>query len=199
MKARPERTPRTQLGAAEDELPRSATVLLLVDVINPLDFFGAEDLASPALAAADAIADLKRRLADEGVAAVYANDNYGRWQSDFGALRERCRQAGGPAAALLKRLAPGPDDITILKPRHSAFYATPLELILAQMRARRLVIVGYAADSCVQMSAMDAYLRGFRVWVPRDCTAAESPQRLEATLRFLQTTLRADVRPARRG
>jgi hypothetical protein len=33
-------------------------------------------------------------------------------------------------------LYPQAHDLTILKPRHSAFYASPLELLLSQMQAR---------------------------------------------------------------
>lgn len=73
--------PANGLGTAR--LPRSERVLLLVDFINPLDFPGGEKFAPVAVAAARATAGLKKRLAGEGVAAVYANDNYGVWHSDF--------------------------------------------------------------------------------------------------------------------
>jgi nicotinamidase-related amidase len=172
------------------------TALLLIDVINPLDFDGAEDLHAGALQAARAIASLKRRLRADGVPAIYVNDNFGHWNSDFRALLARCRADGGAAATLVKRLAPHKDDLTVLKPRHSAFHQTPLELLLERIGVRRLIITGLAADLCVQFSAMDAFVRGYQLWVPEDCTAAESPQRKRAALEWMALALKCRTAPA---
>lgn len=104
--------------------------LLLVDFINPLQFDGAKALAPSALAAARQTARLRRRLDNEGVRTVYANDNYGDWTSDFKALLHRCLALPGDAGRMAKLVAPRRRDFAVLKPRHSAFYATPLELLL---------------------------------------------------------------------
>lgn len=153
-------------------LRRSPRVLLMVDFINPLDFPGAETLAGPAVAAARAAAGLKAALAAEGATTIYANDNYGVWQSDFHSLVSACLGMDGAPAEIARLVYPAAGDLTILKPRHSAFYASPLELLLAEMQARELVICGLATDMCVQLTAGDAFLREFAVWVPADCTAA---------------------------
>ena len=177
-------------------LPRSRRVLLLVDFINPLDFPGGEQLAKPALAAARATAELKERLASERVPTIYANDNYGVWQSDFHTLVSACLGMDGPPGEIAGLLYPQARDLTILKPRHSAFYASPLELLLAQMQARELVICGLATDMCVQLTAMDAFLREFQTWVPADCTAAESAAAKAASLEYMATVLKCDTAPA---
>lgn len=180
-------------------LPRSRRVLLLVDFINPLDFPGSEKLAGPAVAAARATAALKARLESDGVATIYANDNYGGWQSDFHSLVSACLGMDGPAGEIARLLYPQACDLTILKPRHSAFYASPLELLLTEMQARELVICGLATDMCVQMTASDAFLREFKVWVPSDCTAAESPRAKAASLAYMADVLKCDVSPAAAG
>lgn len=184
---------RIQLPA----LPPSPVVLLLIDFINPLDFEGAQQLAPEAVAAARATAALRRTLQARGAQSVYANDNYGVWHADFMAVWQRCRDAGGPSADMARVLAPRRRDYTILKPRHSAFYATPLDLLLRQLRCRQLVLTGVAADSCVLASAMDAYLRGYAVWVPADCVAAESAEMRDQALAVMQRVLKADVRDSR--
>jgi nicotinamidase-related amidase len=181
---------------AGEALPRSRTVLLLVDVINPLDFPGADDLRPGALAAAERIADLKRVLQAEGCAAIYVNDNFGHWQSDFDQLLAHCRRLNAGSRRLVKLLAPAPGDLTVLKPRYSAFDQTPLELLLSRMGTRELVIAGLAADMCVQFSAADAFVRGFKLWVPEDCIAAESPERQALALAWMKTTLRARIGPS---
>ena len=176
-------------------LKRSRRVLLLVDFINPLDFPGAEKLASPAVAAARATAGLKEQLTSEGVTTIYANDNYGVWQSDFHSLVSTCLGMDGPPGEIARLIYPQAGDLTILKPRHSAFYASPLELLLAEMRARELVICGLATDMCVQLTAGDAFLREFSTWVPADCTAAESSTAKTASLEFMASVLKCDTRP----
>lgn len=178
------------------ELPKSRQALLLVDFMNPLDFPGAAALAGPALQAAAACARLRRQLAAQGVPVVYANDNFGRWQSDFRNLVAALLRDRGAAGTIARRLKPRAGDLTVLKPMHSAFYGSPLDILLDRMGVRRLVIAGLATDMCVQLTACDGFLRGFRLHVPADCTAAESPARKAAALAYMADVLRCDVRPA---
>jgi nicotinamidase-related amidase len=189
-------SPMTPAGMGPTRLPRSPRILLLVDFINPLNFPGAENLANPALEAARAAANLKARLSEEGVATIYSNDNYGVWQSDFHSLVSACLGMEGPPGDIARLLYPQAQDLTILKPRHSAFYASPLELLLTEMEARELVICGLATDMCVQLTAGDAFLREYDTWVPADCTAAESDDAKQASLAYMQTVLKCDVRPS---
>lgn len=185
--------------SSSTSLPASRRVMLLVDFINPLHFDGADDIAPMAVAAAQATARFKRRFRAEGWTAIYVNDNFGEWRSDVPRLLRECRRSGGAAAKLAKLLAPGDDDLVVLKPRHSGFYQTPLELLLSDLKPRELVIVGLATDYCVKCTAMDAYVRGYRVWVPADCTAAESPQRRDDALRWMKDALKARISPADPG
>lgn len=182
--------------ALSAQVPRAETVLLLIDLINPLRFDGAENLAAPAVEAAVATAALKRELRGRGVPAVYVNDNFGDWTSDFRGLVAHCGRLKGAAASLVRQLAPEPGDLTVLKPRHSAFHATPLALLLGAIGARRLVLTGLATDLCVQISAMDAFQSGFELWVPADCTAAESPERKLAALAWMARALKCRTEPA---
>jgi len=189
-------TPLPSNGLQPGRLPRTRRVLLLIDFINPFGFPGADKLASPAVDAARCAAALKERLTREGVVAIYANDNYGVWQSDFHSLVSACLGMEGPAGEVTRLLYPQAGDLTILKPRHSAFFASPLELLLTQMQARELVICGLATDMCVQLTATDAFLREFKAWVPSDCTAAESPQAKAASLAYMSTILKCDISPS---
>lgn len=186
-------------GLRSPRLPRSPRVLLLVDFITTLDFPGSENLAGPALAAARATAELKRQLAAEGVTTIYANDNYGIWQSDFHSLVSTCLGLEREAGQIAKLLYPQAEDLTILKPRHSAFYASPLELLLAEMDTTELIICGLATDMCVQLTAADAFLREFKTWVPADCTASQTGEAKAAALAYMGSVLKCDVYPAGAG
>ena len=180
-------------STARQVLPCAERALLLVDFINPLNFEGGGQLAPGALAAARATHALRERLWAQGVPVIFANDNYGLWQSNFTAMVRHCEALPGQAGEMARLVAPGPRDIAILKPRHSAFYGTPLELLLDQMQVRSLILTGLATDICVLMSAMDAYLRSYRVWVPHDCTAAESEEAHRWALGHMQGVLKCEV------
>lgn len=181
------------------KIPRSPRALVIVDFINPLNFPGAEKLAKPALAAARATVRLREQLAKQKVAVIYANDNYGAWTSDFQALVAQCCARDDLSGEIARLVAPRPGDITLLKPRHSAFYCTALELLLKEMGAKDLIVAGLATDMCVQMTAADAFLRGYEgVWVPSDCTAAETTAAKAASIKYMKDVLKCDVRPASR-
>src|SRR3954468_14910608 len=180
------------------KVPRSQRVLVLIDFINPLNFPGAEKLAKPALAAARATVRLREQLADEKVTVAYATGNSRAWQSDFQAQVAQCCARDDISGEVARLIAPRPRDITLLKPRHSAFFCSALELLLKEMGARDLILAGLATDICVQMTAADAFLRGYdRVWVPSDCTAAETTKAKTASLAYMRDVLKCDVRPAR--
>ena len=171
------------------------TALLLVDFIHMLIADGGPQLARNALRAARNSVRLRQKAYKAGIAVIYANDNFGDWRSDFPSLVEACRQRRGCAGELARLLAPGPGDFSILKPRHSAFYGTPLEFLLDELRVGQLILTGIEADICVMYTAHDAYMRRYRLWVPRNCIAARSPGRLHAALGLMQSNDKAETRP----
>lgn len=155
---------------------KARVALLLVDVINGFDFEGSEGLASAATEAADKIRDLAARARAKNVPVIYINDNFGRWRSDFRQIVAECSRTELPGHEATRTLVPDEADYFVLKPRHSAFYCTALELLLEQLGVDRLVLVGFAANICVLFTAHDAHMRGYRVWVPSDCVASNSPE-----------------------
>lgn len=186
-------------GARQGPLKASPKVLVLVDFINPMRFPGAAALARSALPAAMATARLKARLAGQGVATIYANDNYGIWHSDFKELVAACRALPGVRGEIASLMAPGEQDLTVLKPRHSAFHSTPLHHLLQQLKARELVLAGLSTDMCVHLTAMDAYMLGYKVWVPSDCTAAETEASKAAALNQMARVFKCSIRKAHAG
>jgi nicotinamidase-related amidase len=180
-------------GNAPDE---ASVVLLLIDVINDLEFEGGDALLTQALPMADRLAALKRRAAAAGIPAVYVNDNFGRWRSNLHALLEHCRSAGVRGRPLVERLLPGQDDYFVLKPRHSGFFSTTLDTLLEYLRARTLILTGLTADNCVLFTASDAYLRDYHLIVPDDCVASIDPRHTRQALAHMQRVLKAEVVPS---
>jgi len=175
-------------------VPDAAPVaLLLIDVINAMDFDGGETLARNALPAARALAKLRQKAKALGIPVIYANDNFGKWRSDFREVVEHALEEvpGRPIAKLLK---PEKDDYFVLKPKHSAFYATTLDTLLKYLGTRRLVMGGFSGDVCVLFTAGDAYMRDLHVHVPSDCIASVNAEENRRALAYMRRVL--DVRTA---
>jgi nicotinamidase-related amidase len=68
----------------------------------------------------------------------------------------------------------------VLKPKHSAFLATPLPVLLAKLSVRRLWLSGMTADSCVLATALDANAREFDVVLAREAVAGRPSQKQRA-------------------
>src|SRR5438552_16501483 len=95
---------------------KSDVALLLIDVINDLEFAEGHQLLQNALPMARQIATLKERATREGVPAIYVNDNFGRWRSDFNAQVEHCLKDGVRGQPIAELLRPAKDDYFVLKP-----------------------------------------------------------------------------------
>ncbi|HEY5778973.1 MAG TPA: isochorismatase family cysteine hydrolase [Terrimicrobiaceae bacterium] len=175
----------------------SSTALLLVDVINDFDFPQREKLLRFALPAARCIASLKQRLRRGNVPAIYVNDNFGRWRSDFRKQVERCISDDAAGAAVARLLIPAEDDYFVLKPKHSGFFSTSLDVLLSFLGARRLIITGFATDICVLFTANDAFMRDYELIVPSDCAAAETDTAHRNACKQMKRFLQADTRPSR--
>jgi nicotinamidase-related amidase len=173
---------------------RSRTVLLLIDVINDMDFPGGEKLARQALPMAKKLATFKARAKQAGVAVIYVNDNFGQWQSDFRKQVSHCTREGGRGAKVARLLRPEEDDYFVLKPKSSAFFDTTLETLLRQLGARTVILTGIAADVCILFTAHDAHLRDFEIVVPSDCVASNKKGETTAALKHLKKATGASVR-----
>src|ERR1700726_1348356 len=155
---------------------KSDVALLLIDVINDLEFPEGDQLLGFALSMAHRIAPLKRRARREGVPVIYVNDNFGRWRSDFNAQVEHCLKDGMRGKPVVELLRPGEDDYFVLKPKHSGFFSTTLDTLLEYLGTRAVVLAGVAANICVLFTANDAYMRDLHVMVPSDCVISNTAQ-----------------------
>jgi nicotinamidase-related amidase len=178
-------------GSAPDN---HQTALLLIDVINDFEFPRGDELFSRALPIASNIAVLKRRARAAGIPAVYVNDNFGRWQSNFDQLVQHCLSDGVRGRPFVDQLKPdATSDYFVLKPKHSAFYQTPLDLLLKHLGAQRVILTGVSTNSCVLFTAGDAYMRDLQLIVPNDCVAACNAHEHNVALEQIKCMLKADV------
>jgi nicotinamidase-related amidase len=182
---------------ARSVFPRARTALLLVDVINLFDFPGGAAFARRAMGPARNIARLRERAHRAGVPAVYVNDNWGRWRSDFKTIYDDCSRPGRPGAAVAELLKPGPRDFFVLKPHLSGFHDTPLDTLLQTGEVQRVIVAGFAADNCVFFTAAEAHMRDYNLLVPSDCCASEQDSERRHALSKMRKFLGANTASSR--
>lgn len=171
-----------------------STVLLIVDMINDLNFPGNEELVRHSEELGRTVRRLKDRCRDAGIPTIYVNDNIGKWRSDFAGVVQHCLAPESSGASMVRHILPDEDDLLVLKPKHSIFYATPLDELLQERNARSLIMVGLSTHSCILVSVSDAYMRDYRILVPRDCVAGQNEREHCATLKLMESNFKVDTR-----
>jgi nicotinamidase-related amidase len=177
---------------------KSEAALLLIDIINDLEFEGGDRLARHALPMAERIAALKERAKRAGIPVIYVNDNFGRWRSDFQVLIDHCVENDTRGRGMVERLHPEEDDYFVLKPKHSGFFSTTLDTLLEYLQVKTLILTGVAANICVLFTANDAYMRGMRVFVPADCIASNTLEDNAFALRQIEVVMGGRTDPSDR-
>jgi nicotinamidase-related amidase len=176
-------------------VPDSAgAALLLIDVINDFEFDSGEQLLKLAMPVGKQIANLKSKAKRVGLPVIYVNDNFGKWQSDLNKIVSHCLDDGVRGEPFVKLVLPDEDDYFVLKPKHSGFYCTSLELLLEHVGSTSLILAGIAGNNCVLFTANDAYMRDFKLFVPADCVVSETEEENEYALKQMEKVLKADIR-----
>ena len=177
-------------------VPVAGTALLLIDVINDLAFADAGPLIEAAEAMAPGLARFRARATRAGVPAIYVNDNFGQWRSDFKRTVAHCTASSAKGRVVSKRLRPTSRDYFVLKPMHSGFHGTALEMLLRELHIRRVILTGIAGNICVLFTANDAYMRGLRIYAPADCIVSNTAADNEAALRQMRLVLKGRIAPS---
>lgn len=166
--------------------------LLVIDMLNDFVLTG----APLEVAAARGITPrIRARIAQaraDGWPVIYVCDSHDTDDEEF----ELCpchAVAGTEGARPVEEIAPTSQDPVVRKKRFSGFYATDLDQELKRRDIDTLVLTGVCTDICVQYTAADAVMRGYRVIIPADSVAALSQQAHERALEHLQQVLRVEV------
>ncbi|MVM32477.1 isochorismatase family protein [Spirosoma sp. HMF4905] len=177
-------------GNAPDNCP---IALLIIDMINDLEFPEGDLFVVAATSAAEKIARLKQQAKCLHIPVIYINDNFGRWRSDLKEVVNHCLTDQVRGQRLAELLLPEPDDYFVLKPKHSAFYETTLATLLGYLQVKHVILTGLSADACILFSAIDAYMRELIVSVPADCVASASEEHTQTALVYMKRMLKADI------
>ena len=200
-----------QPAALSLELARTA--LLVVDMQNAFASPGGMlDLAGVDVAPArDAVANtrLVREAAREaGLSVIYLTIGYPPDLSTAGGpdspnprkelalclMRERPELRGKLLTfgtwdfQIVDELAPGPQDVVIVKSRYSGFHGTDLDSLLRSRGVRNLLVAGIASNVCVESTIRDAYFHEYWPVLIADATMPAGPPEIQrATLYNVST------------
>ncbi|WP_320671354.1 isochorismatase family cysteine hydrolase [Patulibacter defluvii] len=179
-------------GRPDDD--RERTALLVVDMIKTYDHDDGDALRHAVRRALPAIGELLDLVWAARSTVIYVNDAAGDPAADRHALLARA--LAGRDAALVEPIRP-PDAVPfVFKTRHSAFFHTTLEPLLAERGIGRLIVCGQVTEQCILYSAIDAYERGYSLSVPEDAVAGIDDGLAAAALRMMAENLGAEVAPA---
>jgi nicotinamidase-related amidase len=170
------------------------TAVVVIDMINPYDHADADKLVDSARPVLPQVDGLIQRATGADVPVIYVNDNFGSWRSNRDDLVESALHGRHPE--LVEPIRPAADSLFVVKVRHSIFFQTPLEYLLAQQGVDRLVLVGQVTEQCVLYSALDAHVRHLAVCVPPDAVAHIHGDLAEAALRMMELNMGAEICPA---
>jgi len=167
------------------------TALVVLDMLNAYEHEEAEELARGVAATIGGVRTLIDRAHEAEVPVVYVDDNHGDWNSSSEELAAKAMAGRHPE--LVEPVLPAEGDAFVIKARHDAFYETPLEYLLAQMRVDRIVFAGQVTEQCVFYSALDAYVRHFRPVIATDAVAAIYADLAEAALQMMERNMDAEL------
>ncbi len=177
----------------------SRPILLLLDYINdlvdPNGAFASEGY--PAFLSKHAVLDRVNaaigKARQKGIPIIFVRVGFSPTYSEcpensplFGAVRgSGALRLGSWGTELHQSLNRTEADLVVTKHRVSAFYATPLEILLSTHRADTLLLGGVATDFVVESTARDAHDRDYNVVVLEDLCGAASEEDHRGAIRFL--------------
>jgi nicotinamidase-related amidase len=177
-----------------DDFPdKSKLVLIIIDMINDLEFEDGDKMLPSAIDAARNIVTFKESLRQKSIPTIYVNDNFGKWRSDFRQLVKHVLEddvRGEPVAEIVK---PDDEDYFVIKARHSGFFGTTLETLLQHLGAKTLILAGLTADMCVQFTAQDAHMHQFNLIVPPDLVVCADEKTKGVALSQMTKTCKAQT------
>ena len=168
-----------------------ATALIVIDMLNRYEHDDAEQLLESVRAILPALVRVLEMARQAKVLTVYVNDNHGDWTAGRARLSDWALE--GPDPSVIEPILPPDNTPFLIKARHSAFYQTQLEYLLRQQNIDRLVLCGQVTEQCILYSALDAYVRHFKVGIACDAVAHIHDDLAQAALRMMQRNMRAEL------
>ncbi|MEC4895522.1 MAG: aldehyde dehydrogenase family protein [Oscillatoria sp. PMC 1051.18] len=94
--------------------------------------------------------------------------------------------AGTPGHAVPPSLRPVPQEFIIHKTFYSGFENGELADLLEKLKIDTLLVAGIYLHGCVRETVLDAYQKGYKIWIAEDATGSDDGLHGAISLRYLQ-------------
>ena len=171
------------------KLSKASTAVLVVDMLNDFLKPGGKMVLEGGGVLIPPMRRLLAQARKAGMPVVYVNDSHRpglREDREFKKRSEHCME-GTWGAAVIDEIKPKKKDFVVLKHRFSGFYDTDLDLTLKDLCIDTVIVMGVVTNICVRSTIHDAFFRGYKVLVPRDCVMATGEREQESSLYDIET------------
>ncbi len=160
------------------------TAVIVIDMIN--DFVSGVFKSDRAVRIIPNIKSLLDCAREQKVPVVYATDAHLPQIDPEFDVWGRHAEAGSWGADVIDELKQKKGDFRVFKRKYSAFQGTDLDQLLRELRIDTVILTGVVTDICIQHTAADAFFRGYKIIVPKDCVEATDATTQEEALRFIK-------------
>lgn len=170
----------------------SKKALLVIDMLND---FVKSDGALPVPDAEELVPRIKEvidRFRAKNLPVIYVCDSHMPDDKEFD-VWGRHAVFGTKGAAVVEELSPLENEPVIRKRRFSGFYGTDLDLTLRENEIDEVVLTGVLTNICVLYTGSDAYQRGYKVTVLKDCVKSVDSSMHEFALKQLKEVVGASI------
>lgn len=171
------------------ETPLQNSAVIFIDIINDFNFERGERLLHHTLEILPHLKRLKHYAKENKIPVIYVNDHYGLWQTDYRTLINHC--TNNRSQEVIDEMRPDQNDYFFIKPKHSAFFQTPLQSLLLELGKKSLILAGVAGDICILFTAKDAYMYEYALQVPENCIASNEKRGNEYALYLMRSVMDA--------
>lgn len=165
--------------------------LLIIDMINDFQFDHGPILAKYAKDISFKILSIKREMKRNGIPIIYVNDHFNLLKADLNKIADACKNP--LSEGIIDTIFPEDDEYFLIKPHYSGFYDTDLHTLLSNLSIKKLIITGISGNICVLFTANDAYMRGYEIIIPSDCTASNLDEDNIYALKMMRNVLKATI------
>lgn len=157
-------------------------VLVVVDAFNDFEHEDGDRLLASFRERLSGLVGALEGARAAGIPVVYVNDQHGSWDGDRSAVVRRALEGkGGDAVAVV---VPRAGEPFLLKARYSAFDHTGLELLLAEIRAERILLAGGSTEGCIVQTGIHARELGLLVTILTSACSTVDTEREQLALRY---------------
>lgn len=164
--------------------------VLVIDMLKDFIKIFDKDIAKSLIENINKLIDWARR---NGIPIIYVCDAHEEGDHEFEIWGPHALK-GSEGAEIIDELKPKKGDKIVYKSKYSAFFKTRLQAILKKMDIDTLILTGVHTHICISHTASDAYYRGLKIIIPKQCVATINKEEHENGLKIMEKLYAAKIK-----